>query len=66
MEAGGERLPTKEEFDRGCKWKVSRILDVLTPEIAKYEVFKALASGQEMPKWAKDALLNAFRPPGRR
>jgi hypothetical protein len=63
MEPGSERPPTKEEFDHWCEWKVSRILNALVPSIVKYEAFNALASGQEIPKWVKEMLLDAFRPP---
>ena len=63
MQLGSERLPTKEEFDHWCKWKVSCVYYALAPSIAKYEAFNALASGQEIPKWVKEVLLDAFRPP---
>jgi len=63
MEPGCERLPTKEEFDHLCKWKVARIVDTLSASIFKYEAFNALASGQEMPGWVKDILLDVVRPP---
>jgi hypothetical protein len=63
MEADSERLPTKEEFDHWCQWKVARILEVLRANIVKYEAFKALSSGSEIPGWLKEILLEAFRPP---
>jgi hypothetical protein len=57
-----ESLPTKEQFDTWCQWKVPRILDVLTFSIIKREAFNSLASGAEMPMWVKKSLLDAFRP----
>jgi hypothetical protein len=63
LDMGHDRLPTKEEFDRWCQWKVARIFDTLAFHMVKYEVFKALASGEQMPIWVKAGLLEAFRPP---